>query len=383
MARPTVKQFGFATGAGALANIVDGSKITFWQPLATTFDFYTAQFFTPDGTALNYGGSFPAIEWDFGSPTRALTILLETATILTLGPGVLIGSSNPATSVTDTLQSGDTFLAQFSAGQITSNMVLQIPATSAADLRFRYYRLLQRTSASAFAPLGPTNSRTLDSGAGSFAVVDYTDKFIIEIWGAGASGGISGNAQDGGNSTCATYALTAEGGKKATTTGPNSGTGAGLGGAASGGNTANITGEGGSPPAPATSDYGISGKGGDAPFGSVGGAGISNWSSGFPGSALAFAILYGTKAGQLTYGFGLEAETGPGGGGSGRNIWQFLIGASKYPGGGAGGYVKHVLTKGIDGPITGNLIAYAVGAGGISTQPDGGGARGRVRFSWT
>jgi hypothetical protein len=381
---PTVKQFGFATGAGVIANIVDGNLSTFWQPLATGFDAYPDQFMMPDDTALNYAGIFPAVEWDFGESVRVTSLFIKVETALTLGPAILVGSENPATSTANTLQAGDVLLAVYSGSQIVSNLLFDIPVTKADDLRFRYYRLLQRSSNPAHRPTTPLGVKVYDSGSGNFSVEDYTDKFIIEVWGAGASGGVTANAQDGGNSTVATYSLVAEGGNKASQTTPNVGTGAGTGGAASGGNTANVPGGDGSVPSPPSVAEGISGKGGDAPFGSEGGAGVLNAYEGLKyGSS-----PYGTKASSLEA-KGIPGQTVdpglPGGGGSGRNIFAFVSGGSffKYPGGGAGGYVKHVLTKGIDGPDVGDPIAYVVGAAGVSSQLDGAGAAGRVKFSWT
>jgi len=381
---PTVKQFGFAPGAGALANLVDGNDATSWTPLATNFSAYPAQFMTPDGASLNYGSSFPAIEWDFGEPTRAVSLNILVESPLTLGPAVLIGSDNPATSTANTLQSGDVLLATYNAQEIVSNNVLTIALTTNSDVRFRYYRLLQRSALPSVAVPAPTNSKPYESGAGSHEVGPYTDKFIIELWGAGASGGVSDNAQDGGNSTCSTYSLTAEGGNKATATVPNAGTGAGTGGAASGGNTANIPGGDGSPPSPVSPLPGFSGKGGDCPNGSPGGAGVGN-----NGHLKYGDSPWGSKASSVVIG-GSDLPGGtvtgaPGGGGSGMNLFSDTVLPSwyKYPGGGAGGYVKHVLTKGIDGPDEGDLIAFTVGVGGVSTQPDGGGANGRARFSWT
>jgi len=378
----TVKQFGFATGAGALANLVDSNDATSWTPLATNFSAYPAQFMSPDGTVLNYGASFPAIEWDFGEPTRAVSLSILVVSPLALGPAVLIGSDNPATSTANTLQTGDVLLATYNAQEIVSSNVLTIALTTNSDVKFRYYRLLQRSSLLSAALPGPTNSKTYDTGAGNHTVGAYTDKFIIEVWGAGASGGVSTEAQDGGNSTCATYALTAEGGNKASTSAANAPTGAGTGGAATGGNTANIVGGDGDPPFPNTTGLGNSGKGGDCPNGSLGGLAVYNG-----GAQLIYGWHpWGSKAGKVVIGAvdqpGGTVTGGPGGGGSGRNI---AIGTHrfKYPGGGAGAYVKHVLTKGIDGPDEGDLIAYVIGAAGVSTQPDGAGANGRVRFSWT
>jgi hypothetical protein len=366
------KQFGFATGAGAIQNIADHNDATFWAPLATGLDTITDQFLTSDGTSLNYAGSFAALEYDFGRDVRATSILIKVETLLTLGAAVLIGSDNPATSVADTCQTGDVLLAQYTQAQMVASKVLEITATKAVDLRFRYYRILQRSSAAAAAPpipgSGPSGPFTqFDSSAGNFTTPTYSGTFTIEGWGGGASGGVTGNANAGGDtevSKDSLFDLIAHGGHKATTSAANSGTGAGTGGTATGANTFNVTGGNAGVPSPTTTGGGTSGKGGDAPVGGLGGSPVSNSDT---------MIRYGING------------AAPGGGGSGRNLSTSIAGGTyfKYPGGGTGAYFKHVLTRGIDGPEPGDVIAWSVGAGGVSPIGDGNGANGRVRFSWT
>lgn len=369
---PLVTQFGFATAAGLIQNIADRNEATFWKPLPTGLDTITDQFFTPDGTALNYGGSFAALQWDFGSDIRVTSFMIKVETHLSLGPAVLIGSANPASSVANTLQVGDVLLATYSADQIVSNNVLPVPVSKAADLRFRYYRLLQRTSDPVNAPpvAGAGVYGSYEGSSGLFETPSYSSLFIMEGWGGGASGGLTGNAVNGGDTTISresAFILTAGGGVKATASAANSGTGAGTGGAASGANTLNVAGGDAGVPSPASSGEGLSGKGGDAPNGG-GVGGPSQTNSGY-------MIRYGND-GQS-----------PGGGGSGRNISTSIAGGTyfKFPGGGSGGYFKHVLRRGIDAaaPAPGDMIAWTVGAGGLSPSGDGHGANGRARFSWT
>ena len=363
-----VRQYGFAAGSGDLQNLVDGDEATFWRPLSTGFDAYTTQFLTSGG-ALNVGGSFAALEWDFGTAIRATSVRIKVETPLTLGPSILIGSLSPATSVSNTMQAGDVLLAQFDEVKINSSKVMEIPVTKASDVRFRYYRLLQRSTSPAAAPpstLGP-NAVQFDSGAGSFETPDYGSTFTIEIWSAGASGGVSANANDGGDTTAgidSLVVLTAEGGHKPTAVAPNLGTGAGTGGVASGGNAVNTNGGDGGLPSPLSAVGGESGKGGDAPLGGVGGSPQTN-----PG----VMIVSGNDG------------TIPGGGGSGRNVSTSIAGGTyfKFPGGGSGCYVKHVLHRGVDGPEPGDVWGYEIGVGGVSPIGDGSGANGRARFSWT
>lgn len=375
---PTVKQFGFSTKSGVLANMVDGDTATGWAPLADGLPSYTDPFLI--GGLLNIGGKFAAIEFDYGVPVRMSSFIFQVETNMTLGASVLVGSDNPATSVTDTTQAGDLLLGSYTAEQMTSGHVNIVDAARVNDstppqvYAKRFYRFLQRTSDPA-SPGGlpsdrpPTVGTTFaiyDAFSGSFETPVYTDKFIIEIWGAGASGSLHADAQDGGDTTCSTYSLTAGGGDRASATSPNVPSTA-AGGTATGGNTANVVGQAGAAPFPAdgSTTLGHSGKGGDAPFGGLGGAEVFN----------NYAGMNLGRDGQA-----------PGGGGSGLN--QLVPSGDgnfyKYPGGASGGYVRHELTFGVDGPTPGDMIAWSVGAGGINaSKKNGNGANGRVKFSWT
>jgi hypothetical protein len=370
----TAKQFGFATASGVVANMVDGDLVTYWRPLATDFAAYSAQFFLSDKVTLNVGASFPALEFDLGEAQRVPQFLFKTQTMLTLGPSILIGSDVGATSPADTLQSSDILLGQYSGAEMCSNGFLVVPVMRDADIRKRFLRFLQRSSdPSVVAPTpGPANSVTYDDGEGAWQVVNYSTKLIIETWGGGASGGISSKAQNGGATTAARdvvpFLITANGGVKATATAPNTLTGAGTGGTASGANVSNVTGGAGSVPSNNTGAVGSSGAGGDAPNGGLGGEGVSV-AAAYPGQN----FYYG-KAGQS-----------PGAGGSGHSFWAPVGGPYffKCPGGGSGGYARHEITRGSGDAEPGDFIAYHVGAGGVSTDGDGRGAPGRVRFSWT
>lgn len=368
------KQFGFTNGAGAIANLVDGNALTFWSPLVTDFSAYPDQFFLTDKVTLNYGKSFPALEFDMGEAKRVPQMYLKVETGLTLGPAILIGSDTGATSPADTLQTGDVLLAEYTAAEITSNRFLDVPTMRDGDIRKRFLRLLQRSNAvddTAPTP-GPLNSATYDTGSGDWEIPDYSSQLTIELWGGGSSGGVTGEANNGAATTATRGAwgitLTANGGTKASAVAPNTGTGAGTGGTASNGNTANTTGQNGSTPSPTSALNGTSGKGGDSPNGGAGGA----------------AVFLPLVIGGAMFKFG-EPGQAPGGAGSGRSYWYPSGDAlfQKFPGGGAGGYCKHVLerTSGLADP--GAFISWLVGDGGISTGGDGKGAQGRVRFSWT
>jgi hypothetical protein len=374
---PTVKQFGFSTRSGSLANIVDGDVSTGWAPLADGLPTYTDPFLV--GGLLNTAGRFAAIEFDYGVPVRMSAFLFQVETRQTLGASVLVGSENPATSTSDTVQSGDQLLGTFSAEQMTSghvNIVTPARVDDSHDARVyahRYYRFLQRTSNPASPgglPSDPTptlgsNFAIYDQFSGNFTTPTYS-VLTIELWGAAASGGLSADANPGGDTTCTTYSLTAHGGGKSSATSPNLPSTA-TGGAATGGNTENTAGQnGGSPfPSDGTTTVGHSGKGGDSPHGGLGGPEV-----------------YNDYNGQR---LGIDG-TAPGGGGSGLNT---LVPSGdgnfyKYPGGAGGGYVKHVLTFGAGGPNPGDTIAWAVGVGGLSnSKKNGNGANGRVKFSWT
>jgi hypothetical protein len=204
---------------------------------------------------------------------------------------------------------------------------------------------------------------TFNSGSGNYSVPAY-NTLTIEIWGAGASGGVTSQANNGGNSTVSTYSLTAGGGIKSTATTYNTNQ-LGIGGTASGGNTTNTNGGNSTSPSPTNLGVGTSGAGGNSPNGGTGGAAV------------------GGGLGTVAAG---NAGNAPGGGGSGHQsfIGGPAGGQAKYPGGGAGAYVRHVFTFGAGGaPAVGASIAYAVGAGGTSSSSpvDGAGAAGRVRFT--
>lgn len=368
------KQFGFTNGSGVVANLVDGNLATGWSPVLTDFATYPAQFFLSDKVSLNYGASFPALEFDLGEAKRVVQMLLRVETALTLGPAILIGSTVGATSVADTLQTGDILLGEYRLDQIISNHFIDIPAMRDADIRRRFMRLLQRSSdPTVIAPTpGPANSVTFDRGAGGWVTLDYSSEFIVEVWGGGASGGMTSQAQNGGATNAnkmAGWSLTANGGVKATAATANAGP-AGTGGTASGGNVANVTGQNGSPPSPTSTAIGSSGKGGDAPSGGLG------------GGAVFLPLIIGRGGANFLY--GLDG-VGPGGGGSGRNYWYPSgdVIYQKFPGGGSGGYSKSVFARGSGLADPGGLLEYSVGDGGVSSAGDGRGAQGRVRFSWT
>ena len=374
------RQYGFTTGAGAILNIVDDNLGTSYQPLATDFGAYTDQFFTSDGVTLNYGKSFPAIEL-FGvdndhDPVVAQhisSLLFKVETVLTLGDCVVVGSHNPASSVSNTLQTGDVFLGRFTGAQIASAKVLQLPAMQTGLDTYEYYRILFRSTKVADAPTDPSIGSTFQifdtPGAQSFIVPTYGHKLVIELWGGAASGGENGTGADGNDTTCSTYSLTAGKGHHATQTLPNVDAAGATGGTATGGNTTNTNGNPGGAPSPAAGSVavGLSGKGGDAPSGGLGGDPVYNDFSG--------GGVYFGKNGQA-----------PGGGGSGRNLVASLAGGSayKYPGGGSGAYVRHELVFGASGsPAIGSTISFNVGAGGLGTYRNGTGANGRAKFSWT
>jgi hypothetical protein len=296
------KQFGFANGAGVIANVVDGDTLTFWSPLSTDFAGYSAQFFLSDRVTLNYGASFPALEFDLGEAKRIPQFRLKVETGLTLGPAILIGSDIAATGVTNTLQTGDVLLDQYTGEQICSNLFLRVAAMKDADVRKRFLRLLQRSNlAAAVAPSpGPVNSQTYDAGSGLYTVPAYSGQWIEEIWGGGASGGESANASDGGFTYIGpegSPTLRANGGSKPTGGANTTGTAPG-GTVDTPGNTINAAGSAGGLPSTFTSSIGESGAGGNAGDGQGGGAAVSSdgahYFNGNPGS-------------------------GPGGGGSGRN----------------------------------------------------------------
>lgn len=365
-----VKQFGFANGGGAIANIADGDLSTFWQPLATDFAGYPAQFFLSDRTTLNTAASFPALEFDLGEERRVPQFLLKVETGLTLGPGILIGADTGATGVADTLVAGNILLDQYTAQQLCSNQFLAVAAMKNADIRKRFLRLLQRSNlAAVVAPSpGPANSQTYDAGTGFFVVPSYTGQFIAEVWGSGASGGVSANAQNGASSFIgndAIFVIEAGGGSKSAATTPNATSSAAGGTVVHAGNTINASGQNGGQPEFLSTANGLSGAGGNA-------------GDGFGG-----APAVGPSGAPAFYSLGIDGLVG--GGGSGRNVFTSSGGGTdfKYPGGAGGAYVKHVTTRGAGGPEPGDLFGWGVGNGGVSSQGDGRGANGRARFSWT
>lgn len=367
-----VKQFGFTPASGSLANIVDTNVGTGWAPVATDLSPYTSSFLHASGAPIV--APFACIEFDHGETVRLPLFLLQTESGSTLGDGMLIGSDNPATSVSDVVQAGDVMLGTYTQAQLNAGHVLKTAAFG-SDIRKRYYRLCQHalgvpiTSATeGGGGPGGAFSATFNTGSGSFLTPDYTTTFCIELWGGAACGGMSSNASNGADTTCTTYSLVAGGGNKSSAMAQNVGPG-GAGGTATGGNTLNTTGGAGDPPAPTSSLVaGISGKGGDAPHGGSGGGAVSN-----------------SGGGRLAGNPG----TAPGGGGSGRNdnvtdSGLIIVDAyHKFPGGGSGAYVRHVFIKGVGSPpAVLDPIAWAVGAGAVSPVNDGSGANGRVRFSW-
>jgi hypothetical protein len=379
------RQFGFANGVGVIGNVVDGSLTTYWSPLATDFAAYSDRFFVGDPVArvLNVGRPFPALEFDLGEARRVTEIFIKVQDALTLGPAVLIGSDTGATSPADTLQSGDVFLAEYSQAQIVSNRFLNVDAMRDTDIRKRFLRLLQRSSSpDAVAPTpGPPNSFTYDTGGGDYEVPSYGVQFVIEVWGAGAAGGLALEGQDGGDSSVTdggSLTIVAAGGNKATATVTNSATGAGTGGVASGGNTVNTPGGDGGVPSPSTVAEGYSGKGGDSPSGGAGGDAVFLAESAGGTGSLGLGF---TRPPNFEYG---NPGVAPGGGGSGRNFYAAAgVDHQKYPGGAGGGYSRHVISRSSGDADPGTILSWAVGDGGVSSKGDGRGAQGRVRFSWT
>jgi hypothetical protein len=374
---PTVKQFGLFQASGTLASIVDGDAGVGWAPLPDELTTYTANFLDGSGNP-NSAASFPGFEFDFGTPVRVPTFLFQTETQRTLTRGMLIASNNPATSVADMVQSGDLLLGIYTTEELNAGRILTTRAKTEA-ITGRYLRLVMRSGDEEAAPdtsdpdyVDPSAASQYDTaGPVAFLVPDYEDVFTIEGWGAGASGGVAANANAGGTTTCDTYSLTANGGSPSAIASPNANGTPAPGGTATGGNTTNTTGGAGGLPSPFNSGDGESGKGGDAPNGGLGGAAVAN------GFSFMIAGLYpGFKYGN--------AGAAPGGGGSGRNLFSSVGGGTvfKYPGGGSGGYFKHVLHRGVDGPNPGDVILGFVGAGGTSSTGDGSGANGRLKFSY-
>ena len=372
----TVKQFGLLQASGTLASIVDGDTGTGWAPGADGLETYTASFLNTVGQP-NSAASFPGFEFDFGVSVRVASFMFETETTGTLARGMLIASNNPATGVADMVQSGDVLLGIYEQDEVNSGRVLQTRARD-LDIRGRYVRFVMRTSDPAVPDTSDEDyvdpaSGNVFSTPGPFAYVvpEYSGTFTIEGWGGGASGGVSANAQDGGQTRCQpndSTLLLANGGSKSALTVANSAASSAAGGTASGANTANTTGGSGGTPSPTTTASGTSGAGGAAPNGGAGGVAVTG-------------VLPSGPSGVVQYG---NAGAVPGGGGSGRYQWvpSGDLLSYKYPGGASGGYFKHVLTRGAGGPEPGDIIIGVIGAGGVSNTGDGAGAHGRVKFSF-
>jgi hypothetical protein len=376
---PTVTVIGLSTRLGTLPELVDGDEGEGWAPYANRLTSLTSTF-TDAAGAPNVGKAFACLQFDFGVATRVPLFLVQTETEFTLGDCMLIGSDEPAVLPTDIVKTGDVLLGLYPRHQVVAGAILAT-AMKESNIAKRYLRMVFHATGALMTPEGTpsetggssANSVWFDTGAGNWSAGGWPDnatKLIIEGWGGGASGGVSANAQDGGNTTCSTFSLVANGGDKSATTTPNTTGTPAPGGTASGGDIANTTGGDGGVPSPANNNAGVTGKGGDAPNGGLGGAGI-------------VSVVPSSPGGMRQVG---NDGAAPGGGGSGRHQWipSGDLLASKYPGGAAGGYFRHELTLGGMAPEVeeNDLIAYAVGNGGVSTQPDGRGAQGRIKFSW-
>ena len=376
---PTVSVIGLTTAAGTLGKIVDGDEGDGWTPAATRLTSLTDAF-TDSALAPQVGKAFACIQFDFGIATRVPLFLVQVESEFGLGDCMLIGSDNPATIATNIVQTDDVLLGLYPRHEVVAGAIL---ATAMKDTAIskRYLRMVFHATGALMTPDGtPTetgggssNSVWFDSGSGNWTASGWDDSanyLTIEGWGGAASGGESATAVDGGDTTCSTFSLLAEGGSKSAITTPNTTGTPAPGGPASGGDTENTTGgDGGLPAYDGPSGWsGFSGKGGDAPHGGLGGPAVY---SNDP--------FNGFKVGK--------DGSAPGGGGSGRIVFVPSSGGSfsKYPGGAAGGYFKHIVTIGGVSPDVepGDLIAYSVGAGGVSTQPNGRGANGRIKFSWS
>jgi hypothetical protein len=222
-------------------------------------------------------------------------------------------------------------------------------------------------------------STTFDSGSGNFTVPGY-NTLTVELWGGGgsgrgstnqvangASGGVGGN--NGVDSTVSTLGLTAERGR-----GASGGTGTGTGGAGGAGvggddNQSGESGQSGTSNSNSSIAYRY---GGASPNGGARATGnLSGTTSGADGIA-------GNAPGGGGTGWAINVNQGPGFG------WQSYAHAS----GGGGGYTSKTYVRGEPGaPDIGDLLAYAVGAGGASvgsgSSESGAGAAGRVKFTWS
>lgn len=138
--RPIVTQYGFTTALGTIANVSDGDNDTFWAPYADGLDGYTDVPVSDAGFVLP-GSPRPAIQFDFGEDVRIPLILPKTDTPKALGAAYLIASPASASSVDDTVQSGDTFAGYFTAEQMNSGLTLETRAKTYA-IRARYWRFV-------------------------------------------------------------------------------------------------------------------------------------------------------------------------------------------------------------------------------------------------
>lgn len=375
---PTVTVIGLATAAGNVAQLVDGNEGVGWTPGATRLTSLTDTLADSSG-APNVGKAFACIQYDFGAAARVPLLLVQTESAYSLSDCMLIGSDNPATVATDIVQAGDVLLGLYPRHQMTAGAILAT-AMKNANVSKRYLRMVFHGTDTLMTPDGtPTetggssgNSVWFDTGSGNWVAGGWpVDAVRVEIegWGGGASGGESATANNGGATTCSTFSLTANGGSKSAITTPNTTGTPAPGGSATGGNVSNTTGGAGGLPTPLNDGAGLTGKGGDAPSGGVGGDAVASPPN-----------TEGSPVATLKSGVNGAA---PGGGGSGRHVYvpSGDLLAKKYPGGGAGGYFKHSLVIGVDIDED-DLIAYSVGAGGTSTQPNGSGANGRIKFSW-
>jgi hypothetical protein len=128
-----VKQFGFTPNEGTLAMIVDDDVATGWSPAATDLASYPASFLRSDGRVIS--GPFAAIEFDYGEDVRLPMFLLQTEASSTLGDGMLIGSTLPATSPTDVVHDSDTLLGIYTQAELNAGHVLKTRAFD-EDIRF-------------------------------------------------------------------------------------------------------------------------------------------------------------------------------------------------------------------------------------------------------
>jgi hypothetical protein len=97
-----VTQFGFSTGGGNLANVVDFDLNTFWRPLADGLDAYPIPPVADSGLVIP-GYPRPAIQFDFNDQVRVPMFQVKVETPAALGRCWLIASDNEATSVDNTI----------------------------------------------------------------------------------------------------------------------------------------------------------------------------------------------------------------------------------------------------------------------------------------